>query len=525
MIYLAEDTETRALRTLGGLLAPEGTDPGRLPPAARARAQPRLPGRGLPAPRRRGRSGRRARCSAPTTCGPPAEDYVVAVLARPSLTQPSRRRGGLSGTAPYDAVHGNDEHEQGHPRRDPTRPRPVRRSADHLPGRRRERAQQLGAAWENFDEQLTDHHEGEHEIAWPALEQVGVTRETHRRRWTPSTTLMADGPGADARSAMAALESEPGQGEAEAALTAMQHLRTSRSTHLDHEEQEIEPVYLEKTTARRSRRWASKFAKVRTLPRAGRSSPGCTDGATPQEQAAVTREHPGAGAGRHQRPCSAGATARRSRRSGRPDRARQATVLRTGRARPGSGRRAPGRSVETTYWCLLGVTHALWRARTPRSSGTASRGRGTPWATGRPAGRRWPTSMVSMAVPNARADWAKNALVFLAAVEGDSMPDSLRDHARPGIRTDTQFCSGRLCVRPLAVARATSRKVPDADVRSRKVCWSHQSELLQNNAVVVQGRSGVLLVDPGITGAEMTCLASDLSRAGPARGGRLRDAS
>lgn len=38
----------------------------------------------------------------------------------------------------------------------------------------------------------------------------------------------------------------------------------------------------------------------------------------------------------------------------------------------------------------------------------------------------------------------------------------------------------------------------------------HQSELVQNNTVVVQGRAGVLLIDAGITGAEMTCLASDL---------------
>ncbi|MER5370599.1 MBL fold metallo-hydrolase [Streptomyces sp. NPDC002722] len=37
-----------------------------------------------------------------------------------------------------------------------------------------------------------------------------------------------------------------------------------------------------------------------------------------------------------------------------------------------------------------------------------------------------------------------------------------------------------------------------------------QSELLENNTVVVQGRNGVLLVDAGITGAEMTCLANDL---------------
>jgi hypothetical protein len=41
----------------------------------------------------------------------------------------------------------------------------------------------------------------------------------------------------------------------------------------------------------------------------------------------------------------------------------------------------------------------------------------------------------------------------------------------------------------------------------------HQSELLQNNAVVVQGRAGVLLIDPGIQGSEMACLAlSDCCR-------------
>ena len=38
----------------------------------------------------------------------------------------------------------------------------------------------------------------------------------------------------------------------------------------------------------------------------------------------------------------------------------------------------------------------------------------------------------------------------------------------------------------------------------------HQSEVLQNNAVAVEGDSGVLLVDPGLTSAEMSCLASDL---------------
>jgi glyoxylase-like metal-dependent hydrolase (beta-lactamase superfamily II) len=42
----------------------------------------------------------------------------------------------------------------------------------------------------------------------------------------------------------------------------------------------------------------------------------------------------------------------------------------------------------------------------------------------------------------------------------------------------------------------------------------HQSELLQNNAVVVQGRAGALLIDPGLTGDEMACLANDLRESG-----------
>ncbi|MHA7210189.1 MBL fold metallo-hydrolase [Arthrobacter sp. MDT1-65] len=42
----------------------------------------------------------------------------------------------------------------------------------------------------------------------------------------------------------------------------------------------------------------------------------------------------------------------------------------------------------------------------------------------------------------------------------------------------------------------------------------HQSELIRNNTVVVQGRAGVLLIDPGIRGSEMACLAKDLRETG-----------
>jgi glyoxylase-like metal-dependent hydrolase (beta-lactamase superfamily II) len=42
----------------------------------------------------------------------------------------------------------------------------------------------------------------------------------------------------------------------------------------------------------------------------------------------------------------------------------------------------------------------------------------------------------------------------------------------------------------------------------------HRSELLRNNTVVVRGRTGVLLIDAGIQGSEMTCLANDLRELG-----------
>ncbi|HYY19305.1 MAG TPA: MBL fold metallo-hydrolase [Streptosporangiaceae bacterium] len=42
----------------------------------------------------------------------------------------------------------------------------------------------------------------------------------------------------------------------------------------------------------------------------------------------------------------------------------------------------------------------------------------------------------------------------------------------------------------------------------------HESEFCQSNAVVVQGRAGVLLIDPGVLGDEMTALADDLRQLG-----------
>jgi hypothetical protein len=151
------------------------------------------------------------------------------------------------------------------------------------------RAQQLGRAWSNFDLQLTDHHEGEHEIAWPALESVGVTRETIAQMDAEHETMAAAL--AEARTAMNSLESSPGQGEAETALTAMMHLRDVTVAHLDHEEQEIEPIYLANAQGPEMKAMGKKFAKVGPA-KGGVFFAWLLDGAGATERSAITESIP-----------------------------------------------------------------------------------------------------------------------------------------------------------------------------------------------------------------------------------------
>ena len=44
--------------------------------------------------------------------------------------------------------------------------------------------------------------------------------------------------------------------------------------------------------------------------------------------------------------------------------------------------------------------------------------------------------------------------------------------------------------------------------------WTHNSEFLDSKTIVVQGKGGVLLIDPGITSPEMADIAKDLDELG-----------
>jgi hypothetical protein len=159
-----------------------------------------------------------------------------------------------------------------------------------FPAGDRVRAGALGAAWANFDDQLTVHHEGEHEIAWPALEAVGVSPELLATMDDEHDT-MADAL-SETRTAMAALVRTADDEDAAAALAAFQELQRVTVQHLDHEEAELEGVYQAKRDTPEIKAMGRACGKV-SPSRGGRFFAWVLDGASPAERAAVSLEVPG----------------------------------------------------------------------------------------------------------------------------------------------------------------------------------------------------------------------------------------
>jgi hypothetical protein len=151
------------------------------------------------------------------------------------------------------------------------------------------RAGQLATAWANFDDQLTHHHEGEHEIAWPALEAVGAPKALLATMDAEHDEMAAAL--AAARTAMAGLQSSPSATNVTAARAAMAHLQEVTVAHLDHEEAELEPIFLANREAPEIKEMGKKFGKV-SPARGGRFFEWLLDGATADERAAAMRDIP-----------------------------------------------------------------------------------------------------------------------------------------------------------------------------------------------------------------------------------------
>jgi len=153
----------------------------------------------------------------------------------------------------------------------------------------RARAAQLGTAWANFDDQLTRHHEGEHRIAWPALQAVGVSTDLLETMDAEHDTMAAAL--ADTRDSMSGLLRDPGADQAAAARSCVEKLREVTVLHLDHEESELEPVYQAKKDTPEIKAMGRAFGKS-GLAEGGRFLAWVLDGASPEERAGVTASVP-----------------------------------------------------------------------------------------------------------------------------------------------------------------------------------------------------------------------------------------
>ena len=182
--------------------------------------------------------------------------------------------------------------------------RRFRTALDKFPGGDKARAAALHTAWVNFQKQLTEHHEGEHAIAWPALKAIGVAPTPRSTTFDEEHEAMAADAAGPRGGRWDALSKSGSAADAQAAAAAMATLepgdRPPTSTMRSARPSQLLPGA--SWTTRRSRRWASSsFAAClasgggRVLRVDGRRRVG--RGARPP----LRQERPGSGARHHRR--------------------------------------------------------------------------------------------------------------------------------------------------------------------------------------------------------------------------------
>jgi hemerythrin-like domain-containing protein len=165
-----------------------------------------------------------------------------------------------------------------------------RRALDAFRDGDRERAEALHRAWLNFDAQLTEHHEGEHEIAWPAMKAISIGEPTIATFDAEHETMAADL--AAARGAMSTLRRTATRTDADAAAAAMTTLQTTTVTHLDHEEKETEPALTQHAGDPALKEMGKKFSRRVGVAKAGVFFAWVQDGATQEERTALAANVP-----------------------------------------------------------------------------------------------------------------------------------------------------------------------------------------------------------------------------------------
>ncbi len=155
----------------------------------------------------------------------------------------------------------------------------------------RERAASLYRAWENFDDQLTDHHQGEHAIVWPALAAIGIAGSTIDTFDIEHEAMAADL--TTAGQAMARLRSTASRSDADVAAAAMERLQVTTVSHLDHEEAVTEEPLRQKEGDPALKEMGKQFSRRSSPAKAGTFFAWMQDGATQEEESALRANVPG----------------------------------------------------------------------------------------------------------------------------------------------------------------------------------------------------------------------------------------
>lgn len=153
------------------------------------------------------------------------------------------------------------------------------------------RVGQVSAAWANFHQMLTHHHSSEHRIVWPALRKVGISDDLLTQFDAEHDRMAAALESAD--QAMRSLRGTPTGENVEAARRAVATLRTTTTGHLDHEEAELEPFWLENAQTPEVKALRLAFARELLPPLGGTFFAWVQDGASDDEVTGLRQNVPG----------------------------------------------------------------------------------------------------------------------------------------------------------------------------------------------------------------------------------------
>ena len=158
-----------------------------------------------------------------------------------------------------------------------------------FPAGSRRRADELGRAWDFYEDELHHHHTFEEEYFWPALEKTDADLSSlaHLDQEHEDMRRALD----QATAAMKQLRADPGAEQAATARAAVAHLGEVLVGHLAHEEADLEPISAAYQDAP-SMKAALTQVKKAHMRQMGNFIEWLQDGAAANEKAALRREMP-----------------------------------------------------------------------------------------------------------------------------------------------------------------------------------------------------------------------------------------